>query len=191
MNKAFFTAQMARKKLTLRGLAAQMGMLHSQVNSTLEGRRRMQIHEAIQLAQIFGVPLSQIIENIGFDVRGTGAKTRISAVLNGDGSVSEYENNELWVPRPLEVSTDALAIQCRTAGSPLDWMDGWVMFADASDQSTNIDTAKLSFCKAKDGSLYLGALRRGYVSNTHTITNISEAQDIELEWSMPILLTRN
>lgn len=78
---------MADKKMSLRSLAAKMGMSHSQLSLTFSGSRRMTLDEAAQLSQIFSVPLHTIVENAGVTVKGVGARrVNVIGAVNGDGT---------------------------------------------------------------------------------------------------------
>lgn len=68
-DKRYFRLLMADKEITLRGLAARMGMGHSQLSLTMSGTRRLQLTEAAQLADLLGVTLQDVAEHAGaYDV---------------------------------------------------------------------------------------------------------------------------
>lgn len=46
INRRFFDSLLADKKLSMRALAAQMGMNHSQLSLTFSGARKLQLEEA-------------------------------------------------------------------------------------------------------------------------------------------------
>ena len=68
-DKRYFRLLMADKEITLRGLAAKMGIGHSQLSLTMSGTRRLQLTEAAQLADLLGVSLQDVAEHAGaYDV---------------------------------------------------------------------------------------------------------------------------
>lgn len=64
-DKRYFRLLMADRGFTLRGLAARMGMGHSQLSLTMSGIRRLQLPEAAQLAELLGVTLQDVAEHAG------------------------------------------------------------------------------------------------------------------------------
>lgn len=193
VNRRYFEVLMADKGLSLRALASRMGMSHSQLSLTFSGSRKLQLDEAAALAGIFGEPLTRIIENTGVPVRGAGnRRVSVMGAMRGDGTV------EIALPgviertsAPDDVPENGLAIQARTAGTPLDFMDGWLFF---SATPAGVDPAALgrfSYVKVVDGPAAMATVKRGYRERTCNLNGTFSSQNVTLEWATPILWTRN
>lgn len=193
-NKRYFDALLLDKEMSLRGLAQRMGMSHSQLSLTFGGHRKMQLEEAVQLAQIFNEPLHRIIENAGVKLPAVHG-TRISVVgaLQGDGTVSIHAPGVIErTDSPQEVPEGGIAIQARTAGTPLDWIDGWVFFCPNHNGSVDPSVlGRFAYVKIKGGPAVLATIKRGYQERTYNLTGTFSQQNAALEWATPVLWTRN
>lgn len=192
LNRRFFDALMAEKKLSLRALAAKMGMNHSQLSLTFSGGRKLQLDEAAQLSQIFGVPIHAIVENAGVTVRPHGGKrVKVIGAVKGDGSVEVYPKDVVErTTAPAGLPGDAISMQCRTAGSALDWADGMLLFCRPPDRVHPEAIGRLSFCKVKDGPHVVAHVRRGYQDGSHNLSGFFQRESAVLEFATPILLLR-
>lgn len=184
---------MQSKDLSLRSLAKSMGMSHSQLSLTFSGVRKMQLDEAAQLSMIFGEPLHRIVENAGVSVKSFN-RHRVSVVgaMQGDGTVLMHGDGVMertHAPEP--IPEGGVAIQCRTSGSALDWMDSWIFFCP---QPKGVDSAilgRFSFCQIKGGPAVLASVRRGYQEGTFNLRGPYNADSVRLESAAPVLFSKN
>ena len=193
VNKRYFESLMQAKEMSLRNLAQRMNMSHSQLSLTFSGDRKMQLDEAAQIASIFGEPLYRVIENVGVSVRGTAVK-RVGVVgaVQGDGTVLIHPPSTIErTNAPEDVPENGIAIQCRTAGSPLDWLDGAVFFCPAPSGVANEILGRLTYCQIKEGPAVVAAVKRGYKENTFNLSGPFNRESATLVWATPILWTRN
>lgn len=193
INRRYFEALMADKQMSLRGLATRMGIGHSQLSLTFSGARRLQLDEAAELSQIFGVPIHEIVENAGVAVRPTSGK-RVSVVgaMRGDGTVDVYGDDTVErTAAPGDLPDNTIAVQARTAGSSLDWVDGWVIFFRQHDGIDPAILGRWCFVKIRNGPAVLAAVRRGYQDGTYNLSGTYVRENATLEWATPALLTRN
>lgn len=193
VNRRYFDALMASKRLSLRALAQKMGMGHSQLSLTFSGARRAQLDEAAQLSQILGEPLHRVVEALGVTVKPlSGTRTDVIGAVSGDGTVSLHPKGVVErTLAPEGLPEDVVAVQVRAPGSPMDWADGWVFFCRPP---ADVDPGCLGrFClvKIKGGPAAVAAVRRGYQDGTHNLTGPFSRDSVELEWATPILMTRN
>lgn len=193
LNRRFFDSLMEEKKLSLRALAARMGMNHSQLSLTFSGARKLQLDEAAQLSQIFSVPLHVIVENAGVTVRPLGGhRANVIGAVHGDGAVELYENGTIErTTAPEGLPDDVVAVQCRTAGTSLEWIDGAVLFLRRPDGVDPAYLGRLCLCKIKDGPVVLAMVKRGYRENTSNLAGPFHRESVSLEWAAPIIITRN
>lgn len=189
----WFKDRLAERHLSQRGLARAMGLDSAAVSLMFRGRREMRISEAIEIAHLLGRPPDEVMEAAGVDIRSRGTSVTMCGYVDGTGEVHAFEpEDRKQVPHPGgELPPNARAVQCRTAGSLLDHMDGWLLFA-ASDPKQGVPAeavGRLSFCKFENGVMYLAKPSRGYNRGKWNLSGpAASAQDAALEWANPVLL---
>lgn len=193
LNRRYFEALMADRHMSMRGLAAQMGIGHSQLSLTFSGSRRLQLDEAAQLSDIFGVPIQEVVANAGAQVRASGGRrVPVVGVMRGDGTVALHgDEHPERVVAPGDLPDDAIAIQCRTAGSPLEWLDRAVFFCRDHGGLDPALLGRLCYVKLKDGPVAIATLRLGYRDGTYSLIGPHPCDSVALEWATPIALTKH
>lgn len=192
INKRYFEHLMADRKLSLRSLAQHMGMNHSQLSLTFSGARKLQLDEAAQLSSIFGRPLTEIAEAAGVTtVPVAGKRAQVIGTVGGDGTVSLYGSEIVErVNAPDGLPPDCIAVQARTASSPLGWMDGWVYFCRPHDGVDAALYGSLCLVKIKGGAAVVATVTRGYKEGTFNLSGPYNAESVKLEWGTQVLLIR-
>ena len=189
VDRRFFEALMASKRLSLRALAGKMGMSHSQLSLTFSGARRMQLDEAAQLSGLLGVSLQQIAYHAGVgEAIRTGRRVKLAGTMRGDGTVHDAGAGRALAPEGLP--DDAEAIQARTAETALGWMDGWVMFFEPCLDVHPASIGRLCVAAIKQGPLIIGTLRRGYDDGTVSVSGPFQGESLRMDWAAPILSIR-
>ncbi len=193
VNRRYFDGLMQDKKLSLRGLAQRMGISHSQLSLTFSGGRRLQLDEAAQLANILGEPLHRIVENAGIAVRSNhGIRVSVVGAVKGDGTVEMNPDGTVErTSAPEHMPDDSIALQCRTAGSPLDWMDGWVLFCPPLNGVNPTILGRFCLVQIKDGPAVLAGVKRGYHEGTFNLSGPFVRESAPLLSATPVLWTRN
>lgn len=193
VNRRFFDSLLADKKLSLRALAGRMGMNHSQLSLTFSGARKLQLEEAAQLSNIFGIPLHTVVENAGIAVKNPGGgRVKVIGAVRGDGTVALHEAGTVErTSAPNDVPKGSVAVQFRTASTGLDWLDGAVMFCKEPDGIDPGYLGRVCLCKLKDGPVAVAMVRRGYKENTVNLAGPFTQESAVLEWASPITWTRN
>lgn len=193
VNRRFFEGLMADRQLSLRQLAAKMGMSHSQLSLTFSGSRRMQLGEACKLAEIFGVTLQQVAFNAGISgAASAGRRVSVIGALRGTGEVEPAEGHAIQrTLSPDGLPPKAEAIQARTADSPLAWMDGFVMFFDPETKSDGGSLGRFCYIELGDGRHVVATLRRGYQEGAYGLSGPFNSEGERIAWAAPILLTRH
>ncbi|ACR15001.1 cI-like putative transcriptional regulator [Burkholderia phage BcepIL02] len=176
----------------MRGLAQKMDMQHSQLSLTLSGQRKMQLDEAAQLSQLFGVPLAEIAVAAGVDIRPTsGKRVNVVGFVGKDGCVTMHGKETLErADAPPNLPDSSVAIQFRTNESALSWMDGWVAFCQQSDTVSPDSYGRFSLCKISDGPAVVATVKRGYREGTYNLSGPFQRENAPLEWSTPLLVCR-
>ena len=193
VNRRYFESLMQGKELSLRGLAQRMGMSHSQLSLTFSGDRKLQLDEAAKLSAIFGEPLTSIVENAGVAIRSFNhSRVSVIGAMQGDGTVAVHDEGVIErTSAPEGMPEDGVAVQCRTAGSPLDWMDGWVFFCAKPERVDQAALGRFCLCKIKGGPTVLASVRRGYQDGTVNLRGPYSADSVRLETASVVLFSRN
>lgn len=196
VDRRYFDNLLADRRMSLRQLASRMGMTHSQLSLTFSGARRMQLDEAAKLARMFGVPLHQIAVAAGVAEAGrAGKRCPVVGIMRGDGVVSDNEETERTTA-PDSLPDDVVAIQARTAGSPMAWVDGWVFFCQPLEKMSNGPVSAMAagrFClvRLKGGRQVLATIRRGYAEGRYALSGPYVDERAVIEAATPVLVTRH
>lgn len=193
IDRRYFDGLMQDKKLSLRSLATKMGMTHSQLSLAFSGARKLQIEEAAKISSIFGEPIHRVIEAAGVSLRPvSGQRVSVIGAMRGDGTVEVYGDDVIErTTAPCEMPDDAVAIQCRTAGTPFEWMDGAVYFCRGRDGHDNSVLGRLCYAQLKDGPAVIACLKRGYKDGTFNCSGPYAKESCLVSWATPIIITRN
>ena len=193
VNRRYFESLMQDKELSLRALARRMSMSHSQLSLAFSGSRRLKLEEASQLASIFGRPLHEIVENAGISVRSAeGRRVSVIGSVRGDGTVALHTDGTVErTSAPQDMPEDSIAVQCRTAGSALDFMDGWIFFAPALAGIYPAILGRFALVRIKGGPTVVATVKRGYREGTHNLSGPFQQESVTLEAATPVIWTRN
>lgn len=192
VDRRYFEGLMDDKNMSLRALAKRMNMGHSQLSLAFSGARKLTLNEASELAQIFNQPLSRVVEAAGVTVRKSSSeRVQVAGAVRGDGTVAEHDPSVVERTNNVpDLPEDVIALHCRTAGSPLDFIDGWVAFCRKPDKVDPSVIGRLAYCKVKNGPAVLASVRRGYEDGTYNLAGFYTRESAILEFATPILLIR-
>lgn len=187
----WFRDRIADQRMSQRGLARQLGLDAAAVSLMLRGKREMKIAEAAAIARLLGVPADEVMQHAGVIIASKGTTVPVCSYLDANAEIHP-EAEGLTVPHPGgDLPENLTAIQCRTAGTDLDHMDGWIMFTsnrmDGSIQPEAV--GRLSVVRLKDGVIYAAKISRGMKRGRWTLSSpVGVMKDAEVEWAKPILL---
>ncbi|NTE96731.1 helix-turn-helix domain-containing protein [Agrobacterium tumefaciens] len=192
VNKSFFEDLLRDRKLSLRQLSKRLDVLPSQVSQTFNGKRRMQITEAVKIAQILGAPLNEVMIAAGIEeARMNARRCNVVGCMTGTGEVAVKEPDAvIRTLLPDGLPPDAVAIQARTDETGLSWMDGWLFFVCGENKP---EDSVGRFCRVQisGGPQVMATVRRGYESGTYNLSGPTSMSSKRLDWASPVLLTRN
>ncbi len=191
MDKQFFLDRLSERELSLRGLAKEMNMSHTQLSLTFGGSRRLQLDEAVSLGNRLGMSLQEVAARAGavpMDV--LSRRVSVTGALNGQGLVDPTPEGIIErVTGPTDLPPGALAIQARTAGTPLSWFDGSVWFyrdvpgSDYFDQLCVVTTA--------DGRIALARVTRGYQAGCVNLCGPFAEVNVVITAAFPVIGMKN
>lgn len=192
VNGKFFLDLMKDRDISMREMAAKMGFgHHAQLSRIFKGERRMQLDEAVKLAELLRIRFDEVIANAGYpQIVQSGLRVRVVGALNGKGIVEKISSTERAVA-PAGLPAETIAIQARCADTPLSWLDTWVFFCLPPSGTKETVIGRFCYAKIKDGPEVLANVRRGYSAGSYNLSGPHEAQNVVLEWAEPIILTRN
>lgn len=191
----WFTDTLAAKRLSQRGLGRLLGCNASSVNRLVNGKRPLRLEEAERLATFLGVDVSNVITHAGVSVDRGGRQTRLVGYIDGAGEAHvDWGASGETVPALPDLSDSAVAIQYRTALTPRESMDGWVIYVESPTSSDTIDKAMNRFALVcLDTQItVLGFLRRGYEAGRYNVINFMgpTLENVNVAWATPVLLVR-
>lgn len=187
---AWFRHRLADRQMSQRELARKMGLDAAAVSLMFRGRRAMKLTEAGEIARLLGCTAEEIIQHAGVRIHSAGAKVAIVATMDGHAEV-HFGSKLGTLPRPSgDLPATAGVIQCRTTGTPLEYMDRWLLFIEHPVRGVSPDALeRLSACKLKNGIIWIAQVRRGYQKGRWNLAGpTTTASDVELEWATPVVL---
>lgn len=186
----WFRARLADRQMSQRGLARALGLDAAAVSLMLRGKREMKITEAVELARLLGVPADDVMQAAGVRMQSGGNMVPIVGIVDGAGEFHWQDGGQVQHPGG-GLATDVQAVQCQTAGSPLEHMDGWLLFGQGTaPKGVQAEAVgRLSLCRIRNGVIYLAAPSRARQRGRWNLTSpAAAARDVDLEWAAPVLL---
>lgn len=193
INSKWFTDKLVERQLSQRGLAKLMGLDASAVSLMMRGKRRITIEEAAQMAVLLNVTTNDVLEQAGVPVQTSAPKVKIIGHVRGDATVvMEAPGVHEITTGPCDLPPDAVAIQCRTTGTPLELMDGWVLFFSQKHDNPAAAVDQMALVATKANGMRLCNVKRGYRRGTYNLLAMGAEshQNVELAWASPILWIR-
>lgn len=163
INKRYFIDLMKDRKVSLREAARRMDVWPAALSRSLDGKRKMQLPEAVQLARILSVPLSDVMLNAGIeDAKIVGRRCSIVGHVLEGGVVEPVPADVIErVTIPDGLMDDVVAVQNHTSETAAAYSDGWVTFLGPQvDPSDCLGCFALVYIEG-DGWV-MGTIRRGY-----------------------------
>ena len=190
----WFRDRLADRQLSQRRLARHIGLDAAAVSLMFRGRRRMQLTEAAQIARLLGVTLDEVLSHAGID-----GATREAADppprglplvywLDGHGELHALPAGER-VDLAIAAPDDAIVAQARTAMSPLEHMDRWLLVfrAPVAPGVQPDAVGRYSAYRDERGRLGIGYVRPGYRPGLYAVHGAAGAVDARLDWATPVL----
>lgn len=182
----WFRSQLAERGLSQRQLARKLGLDQSAISLTFSGKRRMQFSEAAGIARLFSLPVSDVLRHAGMPIDDPNQTVPLCSTYDGHGEshcITFEEADRIKPPQPMPIGSTAM--QCRTSGSPLEYMDGWVIFCGPPTETIQLDLC--CRIKLRNGLRVMGVVRKGYKRGRYNISGPAGLMaDADIEWVQPI-----
>jgi transcriptional regulator with XRE-family HTH domain len=189
MNKIWFKEKLKALKMSQRQLGKKIGLDPAAVSYMFQGKRSMSMDDAKAIADVFMVPVTEIMRQAGIDVVDDVRKVPIAGHIGPDFAVSLLpKGTHDTIIAPADVPSGSFALQMRAVNTP---RDGWIYFVSGSHLEPAECMDKLSVAALKDGSLILGAVKRGYKQGLFNLVVMSSPASVlenkEVVWAAKVL----
>jgi transcriptional regulator with XRE-family HTH domain len=193
INTDWFRDRLADKQLSQRRLAKYLGLDSSAVSLTFRGKRDMKLTEAAHIAQLLAVPVDEVLYHAGVMQQSKGAQVSVAGFLESHGEVRCVTGTDeaFSIPMPAGMSgDDYMAIQARTSGSDLDYMDGWLFFGRQPTRMNPEAIGKMSFVHMRNGMRLIAMVKRGYRPDRYNLSGPVSGDDMDIQAAQPIELIK-
>lgn len=196
INTRWFNAVLHERGISQRELSRRLGLDASAMSLTLRGMRQMKMTEAVDIAHLLGVPLSDVLENAGVKIDSAGMRMApVVGHINGDGEAHiNWRARGERVSVPAELPDDTVALIAKPQGGPLSLMDGWIFFLEPPSPPSAEIIGRYCVVGIHKGISLLRFVRRGYKHGTYNLLSAAAGgvgvENAELEWASPVLMIR-
>lgn len=171
--KQWLMMRLVEKGISQRKLSSILNLDQASLSRTLDGKRRLQIHEANAIADFFDVPLQEVLDRFGIS-SGAIKEVNLVGTIDSDGKFQELD-------KPVKVKAipqgeHLEAIQWRSDNA----LDGFIFHIEKDPVS--VETDKLGLLHLSGGQSIVGVAMRGYLPNRYRIATINDGklEDVEV-----------
>lgn len=165
VNTDWFRANLAERKMSMRGLAKKMDLDPASVSLMLRGKRRITTAEANTIAQILSISVTEVLRQAGVPVSEDAHSVALVGTIDATGKVKKLSGKARHQTPP-DCPTDGIALQVRCPSSAA---DGWLVFAASATTPPATALERLCVVHLKSGDTIVGTLRKGYDKDTFNI----------------------
>lgn len=190
IDQAWFQDKLRHLKISQRQLAKRIGLDPAAVSYMFAGKRTMSMDEAKAIADIFLVPVTEVMRQAGIEVLDDVRKVPIAGYIGHGAMVTLLPNGTHdMVIAPPDVPVGSFALQVRIVNDP---RDGWLNFVSGSQDSPTQCLDKVCVVALKDGALMHAVLKRGYKRDLYNLIlfldgNQRVLENKEIAWAARIL----
>lgn len=190
INQEWFQDRLRQLKISQRQLAKRINIDPASVSYMLSGKRRMTMDEAKKIADIFLLPVTEVMRQAGIDVVDDVRKVPIVGYVGPECAVTllPHGTHDLVVA-PADVPNGSFVIQMRDVSNP---KDGWLHFVSGVQQQACQCLDKFCVVALSDGQLLYAGIKRGYKQNLYNlILSCGSTQKVfenrEIAWAARIV----
>lgn len=171
VNKRFFMDTMKDRSMSLREVARRIDVWPAALSRSLDGKRKMQIPEAVRLAKALNIPLSEVLRNADIqESQAIGRRCSIIGHLVDSGVVKPLPSGIIErTAVPEGLPDGVVAVQAHTADTPAAYSDGWIYFFSADTTNPAALINRFVLATTEDDVMFMGTLRRGYETGTYNL----------------------
>lgn len=160
IDQAWFQEKLRNLKISQRQLAKRIGLDPAAVSYMFAGKRTMSMDEAKAIADIFLVPVTEVMRQAGIEVLDDVRKVPIAGYVGPHCAVTLLPlGTHDMVMAPADVPVGSFAVQMRDVANP---KDGWLHFISGLQQPPEDCLDKWCIVAMADGQLVYAGIKRGY-----------------------------
>jgi transcriptional regulator with XRE-family HTH domain len=194
IDRRWFVDLLDERKISQRQFAKKLECDPASVHRLLTGKRPMRLDEATSIAHLLAVPVSDVLEHAGLDVKAGDRTVPLVGYVDGQGEAHlDWNARGAPIPVPSDLPPLGVAVQLRTAATALDTMDGWTLFTTVPSGISPDALGRLCLVGVVgNGVDLLRFVRRGYKRGRFNLVypGIGDLLDVELDWAVPVLHIR-
>lgn len=195
INENWFRGVMSDRGITGASIAKQMRLDPSAFNRRLTGYLEFSADEAVLLSRILGVPLEDVLENLG--IKAADVTRSVKALVVGwvAGDLLVHTDGGLrgsrTVPMPTGGAKNVVALRFQTSGTALESFDGMIAYYAPADEVMRGVAGRWCVVGLDDKRIVIGTVRPGYTKGSYNIEGGgSIISDAWVKWASPILLAQ-
>lgn len=153
-------AQMSQRELAIKHL----GLDPASFSKCLSGSRKLQLGEAVKIAQVFNCDLNEVLNAFGLIDRKVENSVNVDGYFSAMGVVSQITES-IRVPKLSETIGNTFALQYRDEKASA--IDAWMFYF--SNKAQPVEVGKPALFVAENGAKYVGYAQRGYIPGEYRI----------------------
>lgn len=176
LNVRWFQNQLELVDISGRKLSKLLKLSPNAVSLIFAGKRELKTDEAITIAQLFGVPLEDVLTNAGLSVGNAAASkgsVKIVGWIDATGRIHKDANGSTsknTAPPPAWGGKNLLALRYRTLNTPLEGLNGAIVYYQATKGASPESFGRMCVITLSDTEeAFLGTLGRGEGAGRYSI----------------------
>lgn len=181
----WFAKQLEASGLSQRSLARLMHTDHSTLSRLFHGKQEMRIPEATEIARYLNVPVSEVLKHAGLPVD-DGRSVPVIGYLDAEAEAHMGESDRR-IDAPMDLPSGASALVWRTSCTPLEMLDGLVLFIGKPGPVTAEHLNRWCVVGMSGGCSMFRYVKRGYRPGRYNLllTFSVNMEDVALDWAAP------
>ena len=194
VDKKWFQDKIRDAGLTQKALGDKLGKDPSTMSLLFQGKREFNAQLCADIARELRTTLDDVMKHAGLSLSvDPGKRIGICGFINGEAAIT-LQQGLGTTPAPDLMPSDVAAYILRTTSSPIEMMNGWMLFAareQDGDANSILDRTAI-VTLAGDNRTLLRLVRRGSSSGLYTLTGIGQPpmHDVQLSSFRRVILLR-
>ena len=189
INTEWFKDRLKAIKLSQRQLAKKIGIDPAAVSNMLNNRRAMSMDEAKYIADVFGLPVTEVMRHAGIKITEDVRQVPVVGYIETDQVSLLGVGTHDMVQAPADMPRNSYALQLRGTNN---LRDGWLYMVSGDKVPTADLIDKIAVTAVSDGRVVIGMIKRGYKAKTSNILLLQMHDDARLDnqttaWSSQVL----